>query len=352
MNIESTTLFLKCVDTMSILIDNISKNFGTFTALKHVNLEVKSGSVTALIGPSGSGKSTLLRIIAGLETPDTGKIWLSGKDANFYSVQSRNIGFVFQNYALFNNMTVYENIAFGLELRSVPKIQIPDKIDKLLDLIQLQGLENRYPLQLSGGQRQRVAFARALAIQPKVLLLDEPFGALDAKVRRELRNWLRNLHQQFSVTTILVTHDQQEAMEVADEIVIFNKGRIEQIGKPQEVYDLPATPFVSEFLGDVNRLPLENISFSKNTNLGNKVYKENDIEFLYVRSHQILIQTTPSDNFFLANVVNIVYLNSHILLYLNLQKQNIKLKVELSKKKFRSLDVQETINDLYVKIFL
>ena len=338
---------------MSILIDNISKNFGNFTALNHVNLEVKSGSVTALIGPSGSGKSTLLRIIAGLETPDTGKIWLSGKDANFYSIQSRNIGFVFQNYALFNNMTVYENIAFGLELRSVPKSQIPDKIAKLLDLIQLQGLENRYPLQLSGGQRQRVAFARALAIQPKVLLLDEPFGALDAKVRRELRNWLRNLHQQFSVTTILVTHDQQEAMEVADEIVIFNKGRIEQIGKPQEVYDLPATRFVTEFLGDVNTLPLDKISSSNQVStLCKKVYQENEIEFVYVRSHQILIQVNQADNFLVANLVKIVYLNAHVILYLNLKEQNLKLKVELSQKKFRALKINNKVNDLYVKIFL
>jgi sulfate transport system ATP-binding protein len=338
---------------MSILIDNICKNFGSFTALNHVNLEVKSGSVTALIGPSGSGKSTLLRIIAGLETPDTGKIWLSGKDANFYSVQSRNIGFVFQNYALFNNMTVYDNIAFGLELRSVPKKQIPDKIAKLLDLIQLKGLETRYPRQLSGGQRQRIAFARALAIQPKVLLLDEPFGALDAKVRRELRSWLRNLHQQFSVTTILVTHDQQEAMEVADEIVIFNRGRIEQIGKPQEVYDVPATSFVTEFLGDANIIPNHKIGLRKQFyNFNQNLDKVCDSGFSYLRSHQIVVQIEKSKGFWPANLINIVYLNAHVILYLELKYEDLKLKVEMSQKKFKELNIVDQKTILYLNFLI
>ena len=231
---------------MSILIEDLSKNFKTFKALNHVNLEIKTGSLVALVGPSGSGKSTLLRIIAGLDLPNYGKIWLSGKNATFLSIQEREIGFVFQNYALFKHMTVYENIAFGLHIRANQKIDsfvISNRVKQLLQLIQLERFSDRYPTQLSGGQRQRVALARALAIEPKVLLLDEPFGALDVKVRKDLRNWLRNLHQQVPVTTVFVTHDHQEAMEVANEIVVFQKGCVEQIGKPQDVYDNPKKGF-------------------------------------------------------------------------------------------------------------
>lgn len=229
---------------MSILIEDLSKNFGNFKALDHVNLEIKMGSLVALVGPSGSGKSTLLRIIAGLDRPNSGRVWLSGKNATFLSIQEREIGFVFQNYALFKHLTVYQNIAFGLDIRKISSFTISNRVKQLLQLIQLEKFADRYPTQLSGGQRQRVALARALAIEPKVLLLDEPFGALDVKVRKELRNWLRQLHEQVSVTTVFVTHDHQEAMEVANEIVVFQNGRVEQIGNPQDVYDNPTKNFI------------------------------------------------------------------------------------------------------------
>lgn len=233
---------------MSILVENVSKKFLNFQALDHVNLEIKTGSLVALVGPSGSGKSTLLRIIAGLEIPDEGRIWLNGKNSTFSPVQERDIGFVFQNYSLFNNMTVFENIAFGLEIKATNYTTTTNRVNQLLQLIQLEKLSNRKPNQLSGGQKQRVALARALATNPKILLLDEPFGALDVKVRKELRNWLRNLHEEVSVTTVFVTHDQQEALEVADEIVIFQKGRIEQTGNPKDVYDYPANVFVRQYI--------------------------------------------------------------------------------------------------------
>src|SRR5947209_10438873 len=229
---------------MSILIEDLSKKFGNFKALDHVNLEIKMGSLVALVGPSGSGKSTLLRIIAGLDRPNSGRVWLSGKNATFLSIQEREIGFVFQNYALFKHLTVYQNIAFGLDIRKISSFTISNRVKQLLQLIQLEKFADRYPTQLSGGQRQRVALARALAIEPKVLLLDEPFGALDLKVRKELRNWLRQLHEQVSVTTVFVTHDHQEAMEVANEIVVFQNGRVEQIGNPQDVYDNPTKNFI------------------------------------------------------------------------------------------------------------
>nr|YP_001019096.1 probable transport protein [Chlorokybus atmophyticus]ABM87952.1 probable transport protein [Chlorokybus atmophyticus]WKT05619.1 sulfate ABC transporter protein [Chlorokybus atmophyticus] len=341
---------------MSILIDNVSKRFGSFQALKHVNLEIKSGSLMALIGPSGSGKSTLLRIIAGLETPDTGKIWLSGKDASNYSIQSRNIGFVFQNYALFKHMTVYQNISFGLELRGLAGI--PKKVEKLLELIQLQNLENRYPIQLSGGQRQRIALARALAIEPKVLLLDEPFGALDARVRRELRGWLRNLHERFSVTTILVTHDQQEAMEVADEIVVFHAGRIEQIGKPQEIYDHPATPFVFGFLGGVNVIPSDQpiskilphdlVTSASNPLNNTKLFT--DKNSFYIRPHDISIQISPDSFHSPAKIDSIVYIGNSVNIELILLQLEWKLKVNLSRKRFKELKINSLQQMVYIKI--
>ena len=223
---------------MSILIENLSKKYVSFQALDHVNLEIKTGSLVALIGPSGSGKSTLLRLIAGLDSPDSGRVWLTGKDATFLSIQEREIGFVFQNYALFKHMTVYENIAFGLTIREASYFTISKRVKELLQLVKLEKFSDRYPHQLSGGQRQRVALARALAIEPKVLLLDEPFGALDVKVRKELGYWLRKLHEEVSVTTVFVTHDQQEAIEVAHEIIIFKKGRIQQIVKPHDIDQL------------------------------------------------------------------------------------------------------------------
>ncbi|MDM0111096.1 sulfate ABC transporter ATP-binding protein [Variovorax sp. J22R133] len=241
---------------MSIEIRNVSKQFGDFHALRNVNLDVNSGELVALLGPSGCGKTTLLRIIAGLETTDTGSILFAGEDTTDVHVRERQVGFVFQHYALFRHMTVFENVAFGLRVkpRSLrpSEAQIKKKVHDLLSLVQLDWLADRYPSQLSGGQRQRIALARALAVEPKVLLLDEPFGALDAKVRKELRRWLRRLHDELHVTSIFVTHDQEEALEVADRVVLMNSGRIEQVGSPQEVWDHPASPFVYGFLGDVN----------------------------------------------------------------------------------------------------
>ncbi|MFO1418552.1 MAG: sulfate ABC transporter ATP-binding protein [Methylotetracoccus sp.] len=241
---------------MSIHIKDVSKRFGKFNALRGVSLEVESGELIALLGPSGCGKTTLLRIIAGLETPDSGEIWFYGENTTQQHVRERQVGFVFQHYALFRHMTVFDNVAFGLRVR--PRAtrpsegEIREKVMELLGLVQLDWLADRYPAQLSGGQRQRIALARALAVEPKVLLLDEPFGALDAKVRKELRRWLRRLHDELHVTSVFVTHDQDEALEVADRVVVMNQGRIEQLGTPDDIYEHPATPFVYHFLGDVN----------------------------------------------------------------------------------------------------
>ncbi len=244
---------------MSVQVDHIRKTFGQYTALEDVSLQVKRGELTALLGPSGSGKTTLLRIIAGLEYPDegSGRIQFHGEDVTDMPAGKRRVGFVFQHYALFRHMSVFENIAFGLKVRRQDRPsrgEITDRVHKLLKLVQLENLAERYPHQLSGGQRQRIALARALAVEPKVLLLDEPFGALDAKVRKELRRWLRQFHDEINLTTIFVTHDQEEALEIADEVVIMNQAKIEQVGSPQEVYDRPASPFVYQFLGNVNVL--------------------------------------------------------------------------------------------------
>jgi sulfate transport system ATP-binding protein len=238
---------------MSISVRNISKRFGDFQALQDVSIDVSSGSLTALLGPSGSGKSTLLRIIAGLEWPDEGEIRLAGEDATVLAPQKRKVGFVFQHYAAFKHMTVRENVAFGLKVRKRPSAEIKARVAELLELVQLEGFGDRYPAQLSGGQRQRMALARALAPKPKVLLLDEPFGALDARVRAELRAWLRSLHDETHTTTVFVTHDQEEAMEVADSVVVMNRGRVEQIAGPRELYDAPANEFVMSFVGQANR---------------------------------------------------------------------------------------------------
>ena len=241
---------------MGIDIKNIHKQFGDIQALGDVSLDIHSGELIALLGPSGCGKTTLLRIIAGLEHADSGSIWFSGADITHVHVRERQVGFVFQHYALFRHMTVFENVAFGLRVKPrkerPSESEIQRKVHDLLNLVQLDGLADRYPSQLSGGQRQRIALARALAVEPKVLLLDEPFGALDAKVRKELRRWLRRLHDDLNVTTIFVTHDQEEALEVADRVVVMNQGKIEQVGSPQDVWDHPASPFVYGFLGDVN----------------------------------------------------------------------------------------------------
>jgi sulfate transport system ATP-binding protein len=255
---------------MRIDISAISKRFGDFTALDDVSLEVPKGSLTALLGPSGSGKSTLLRIIAGLETPDSGTVMIDGADVSHLRPQQRGIGFVFQHYAAFVHMTVRENVAFGLRIRKRPKDEVRSRVDELLALVGLTKWSEQRPSQLSGGQRQRMALARALAVQPQVLLLDEPFGALDATVRAELRAWLRRLHDEQGVTTVLVTHDQEEAMEVADRIAVMSAGTIEQVGPPREVYDHPATDFVMSFVGPVSRL-------------GDRLVRPHDVAILLAR---------------------------------------------------------------------
>ena len=284
---------------MSIEIRNVSKKFGEFHALRDVSLDVNSGELMALLGPSGCGKTTLLRIIAGLETADAGSILFAGEDTTDVHVRERQVGFVFQHYALFRHMTVFENVAFGLRVK--PRRQRPDearikaKVHELLGLVQLDWLADRFPSQLSGGQRQRIALARALAVEPKVLLLDEPFGALDAKVRKELRRWLRRMHDELHVTSIFVTHDQEEALEVADRVVLMNAGRIEQIGSPQEVWDHPASPFVYGFLGDVNlfhgrahegEVHREGMQLQAPEHAG----AQNAKAFAYVRPHDLDVQ--------------------------------------------------------------
>ncbi len=239
---------------MGISVEGANKSFGDFQALDDVSIEVPDGSLTALLGPSGSGKSTLLRAIAGLEELDSGRVLIDGEDVSRKPTQKREVGFVFQHYAAFKHMTVYENVGFGLKIRKWKKDAIRERVDELLNLVQLPGLADRYPSQLSGGQRQRMALARALAVQPQVLLLDEPFGALDAKVRKDLRTWLRNLHEEMNVTTIFVTHDQEEAMDVAGQLVVMNQGRVEQSGTANDLYEKPANEFVMSFVGEVNRL--------------------------------------------------------------------------------------------------
>jgi sulfate/thiosulfate transport system ATP-binding protein len=272
-----------------ISVDAVNKRFGDYQALQDVTLEVPEGSLTALLGPSGSGKSTLLRVIAGLEAPDTGRVVIDGEDATPLPAQRRGIGFVFQHYAAFKHMTVRENVAFGLRIRKRPKAQIDAKVDELLEIVGLKGHHSRYPSQLSGGQRQRMALARALAIEPRVLLLDEPFGALDAKVRADLREWLRRLHDEVHVTTVLVTHDQEEAMEVADRIAVINEGRLEQIGAPRELYEQPANGFVMSFLGPVARLGAE-----------------------LVRPHDLRVTSEPREGALEAMVDRVVYLGFEV----------------------------------------
>lgn len=317
---------------MSILVNNVSKNFGSFQALDRINLAVKEGSLVALLGPSGSGKSTLLRTIAGLEYPDTGSILINGQDTTHLEAGQRNIGFVFQHYALFKHMTIRENIAFGLEIRKESRSQIKNRVDELLELIQLQGLGNRYPNQLSGGQRQRIALARALAIQPQVLLLDEPFGALDAKVRQELREWLRRLHEEVHVTSIFVTHDQEEAMAVADEIVVMNQGKIEQIGSPSEIYDHPTTPFVMSFVGAVNVLPSHAQLFQNN---GLEALRPN----IFVRPHDIEVHTSPNGIATGAVVRRLVHLGSEVQAELTLE-DGLALSAHLSRDQFATLHLE------------
>jgi len=290
---------------MSIEVRNITKRFGNFTALNHISLEVRPGELVALLGPSGSGKTTLLRIIAGLEfaDPGSGQVLFYGDDVSQRSAAARQVGFAFQHYALFRHLTVFENIAFGLRVRPrrqrPAEIEIRERVTELLKLVQLEQFEKRFPSQLSGGQRQRVALARALAVEPKVLLLDEPFGALDAKVRKELRRWLRELHEKVAITTLFVTHDQDEALEVASRIVVMNEGRIEQMGTPDDVYDHPANPFVYNFLGNVNlfhgriqegQVHLGNIAFA----LPGHETATSTPAVAYVRPHEIKVTNLPA----------------------------------------------------------
>ncbi|MCC5885678.1 MAG: sulfate ABC transporter ATP-binding protein [Gammaproteobacteria bacterium] len=281
---------------MSIAVRNVKKTFGSFHALDDLSLDIDSGELVALLGPSGCGKTTLLRIIAGLEQADSGQVLFEGEDATDIHVRKRQVGFVFQHYALFRHMTVFENVAFGLKVRPravrPSKAEIAERVHELLNLVQLDWLADRMPNQLSGGQRQRIALARALAVEPKVLLLDEPFGALDAKVRMELRRWLRRLHDELHVTSVFVTHDQEEAMEVSDRVVVMNRGRIEQLGAPAEIYDHPANPFVYEFIGQVNKLAgrISNgaVEFGGiRANLGIPDLADAESVITYVRPHEI-----------------------------------------------------------------
>jgi sulfate transport system ATP-binding protein len=278
-----------------ISVSSVSKHYGDFAALDDVSVEIEPGSLTALLGPSGSGKSTLLRVIAGLEVPDAGHVVLEDRDVTGLPPQQRDIGFVFQHYAAFKHMTVRDNVAFGLKVRKRPKAEITAKVDELLGIVGLAGYQERYPSQLSGGQRQRMALARALAVEPKVLLLDEPFGALDANVRAELRAWLRRLHDEVHVTTVLVTHDQEEAMELADSIVVLNAGKVEQVGAPRELYDTPANEFVMGFLGPVARL-------------GDGL----------VRPHDLVLRTDPDGIGVEAQISRIVHLGFEVRVELDL----------------------------------
>jgi sulfate/thiosulfate transport system ATP-binding protein len=333
---------------MSIDIQSINKNFGAFKALSDIDLKVKTGELVALLGPSGCGKTTLLRIIAGLETPDAGSILFNGEEATRRHVRERQVGFVFQHYALFRHMTVFDNVAFGLTVkpkRSRPgKAEIREKVTSLLKLIQLEQLAERYPGQLSGGQRQRVALARALAVEPQVLLLDEPFGALDAKVRVELRRWLRRLHDEIHITSVFVTHDQEEALEVADRIVVMNNGRIEQQGTPSEVYDRPATPFVFDFLGNVNlfkgrvhegRAEMGGIELSAPEHAAS-----NDAPAVgYIRSHDIEIERERCDASAMAAEVRYV-LSVGALVRVNLVLSGTREPVEVD----LARDVAERLN--------
>jgi len=325
---------------MSIEIENISKQFGSFNALNDVSLTIPSGELVALLGPSGSGKTTLLRIIAGLETPDSGRILFNGEDTTKSHVRERKVGFVFQHYALFKHMTVFDNVAFGLTVRPKEtrpsKGEIRDKVNDLLRLVQLEGMANRYPAQLSGGQRQRIALARALAVEPQVLLLDEPFGALDAQVRAELRRWLRKLHDEIHVTSVFVTHDQEEALEVADRIVVMNKGRIEQAGTPDQVYEHPANPFVLNFLGNVNL-------FHGRLHHADSPYQDQQSSTVaYVRSHDIDIDRSQVDASALkAEIKHIQKLGPAVRITLAIDGNGEFVEAELTRDVFQNLGLQQ-----------
>jgi sulfate/thiosulfate transport system ATP-binding protein len=294
----------------------ITKSFGEYVALDDVTVAVPTGSLTALLGPSGSGKSTLLRVIAGLERPDAGEVWLDGLEVTTRPPQKRGVGFVFQHYAAFKHMTVRDNVAFGLEIRRRPRREVAARVDELLDLVQLTGLAKRYPAQLSGGQRQRMGLARALAVDPKVLLLDEPFGALDARVRKDLRAWLRRLHDETKTTTVIVTHDQEEAMEVADRVVVMNGGRVEQVAPPRELYDSPANEFVMSFVGPVNRL-------------GDAFIRPHDVELLH----------EPDGSTQEAMVERLVHLGFEVRVEL-VRDDGVELSVQLTREQADALELE------------
>jgi sulfate transport system ATP-binding protein len=302
---------------MSILVQHATRRFGNFTALDDVSVEIPSGSLTALLGPSGSGKSTLLRVIAGLERPDAGTVEIDGRDATGLPPQRRGVGFVFQHYAAFKHMTVRENVAFGLKVARRPKAEIRARVEELLELVQLPGLAERYPSQLSGGQRQRMALARSLAVQPSVLLLDEPFGALDARVRKELRAWLRHLHDEVHVTTVFVTHDQEEAMEVADRIVVMNHGQVEQVGGPRDLYEHPENAFVMGFVGPVTRLG----------------------EF-FIRPHDVELRLEPNGTTSEAMVERLVHLGFEVRADLVLHDGQ-RLQAQLSREEAEALELHQ-----------
>jgi len=350
---------------MSIEVQQLRKNFGDFKAVDNVSLSINSGELTALLGPSGSGKTTLLRLIAGLEQADSGRILFHGEDISNQHVSERGVGFVFQHYALFKHMTVAENIAFGLTVK--PKKERPSsaeinkRVKRLLELVQLDWTADRYPSQLSGGQRQRIALARALAVEPKVLLLDEPFGALDAKVRAELRRWLRRLHDEIHVTSVFVTHDQEEALEVADRIVVMNQGRIEQEGTPEHVYDHPANPFVYEFLGTVNlfHARVRNGDHLIQPSAADQPASADHLElpgFAYVRPHEIDVLHQAEDEAIAARLDLITVVGPTVRLELQALAQEQVIHVELDKQRFKQLGLstgQHTwLKPRYSRVFL
>ncbi|MFJ7738146.1 sulfate/molybdate ABC transporter ATP-binding protein [Lysinibacillus sp. NPDC097287] len=334
---------------MSIQIQNVSKRFGTFQALQDISIDIQSGELIALLGPSGSGKTSLLRVIAGLETSDVGEIFFDGQSITNHHPKERNVGFVFQHYALFRHMTVFENVAYGLKVRPrktrPSKAEIEAKVMELIQLVKLENFADRYPTQLSGGQRQRVALARALAVEPKVLLLDEPFGALDAKVRKELRRWLRKLHDDFHITSIFVTHDQEEALDVADRIVVMNNGKIEQIGSPDEVYTHPNSPFVYDFLGNVNLFKgrLQNGKLTHGEfaiDVPNLLAHTQNDAVGYVRPHDIQIEKTAVTGTVPGTVSHIHLLGPIVQIELRREDMDEYLEAELSKEQFHTLQLK------------
>jgi len=322
---------------VSILVRNITKNFGHFHALKNVDLEIPAGQLVALLGPSGSGKTTLLRIIAGLEFADSGTVQFDGKDITDRTAQERHVGFVFQHYALFRHMTVFENIAFGLRVRPrrfrPPEKEIRRKVEELLHLIQLQNQAGRYPSQLSGGQRQRVALARALAVEPSVLLLDEPFGALDAKVRQELRKWLRQLHDEVHITSVFVTHDQEEALELADLVAVMNEGQIEQVGRPDEVYNHPASSFVYNFLGSVN------LFHGRIDNGTTYIQQSAGDQLVFVRPHSLEITRHPSGTNYIRATTRHIHAAGPLVKVEAVTEWGAPVQIEISQERFRELQL-------------